>query len=96
MGFVLEWLAFVFVWFACRRWTPLLWMAGALLVFPLAQALVHWVANEINPGVDFRGWGGFQALFMLRLMVSCCLCMAAYGLYFIVQRLRGRSADVLG
>lgn len=95
MGFLLEWLGFVFLWFAFRRWTPLLWVAGALLVFPLAQALVNWMAGEMNLAVDFRGWGGFQAVFMLRLMVSCWLCMAAYAVYFIFQRLQGRSANVV-
>ncbi|MES2612160.1 MAG: hypothetical protein V4679_18050 [Pseudomonadota bacterium] len=96
MGFALEWLGFVFLWFAFRRHNPLAWMAGALILFPLAQALVHWVAGEMDPRVDFKGWGGLQAVFMLRFMVSCWLCMAAYAVYFIVQRLQGRSADVTG
>lgn len=69
---------------------------AALIMFPLAQALVHGAASDMNLRVDFPGWGGFHAVFVLRLMVSCWLCMVAHGLYFIVQRLRGRSADVLG
>lgn len=60
-------------------------------MFPLAQALVHWVASEMDHRVDFRGWGGFQAVFMLRAMVSCCLCMAAYAVCFTVQWLWDRA-----
>lgn len=95
LGFALEWLGFAFIWFALRRWNPLLWMVGALVMFPLAQALVHWFASEIDPRVDFKGWGGFQAVFVLRFMVSCGVCMAAYAAFFIVRKVQGLSANVI-
>lgn len=96
MGFALEWLGFVFLWFGFRRHNPLAWMAGALVLFPLAQALVHWVASEMNPSVDFKGWGGFQAVFVLRFVASCWLCMAAYAVFFIWRKIRGLGADAIG
>jgi hypothetical protein len=96
IGFALEWLGFVFLWFAFRRHDPLAWMAGALVMFPLAQALVHGVASEMSNSVDLRGWGGFVVVFMLRAMVSCCLCMAAYAVFFIWRKMQGLSADVTG
>ena len=68
---------------------------GWLLQFPLAQAAVHWMAGEMGLTRDFTGWGGFQAMFWLHAIISCCLCMAAYGVYFVLRWVQGLSANVI-
>lgn len=96
MGLLLQWMAFLCIWFGFRTLQPLAWMLGGLVLFPVAQATVHWAAGEVDLTRDFVGWGGFQALLLLHAIVSCWLCMLAYVLYFILRRAWGLSADVIG
>ena len=95
MGWLLQWMAFLCIWFGFRTLNPLAWMLGGLALFPLAQATVHWMAGEMGLSRDFAGWGGFQAMFWLHAIISCWLCMAAYGVYFILRRVQGLSANVI-
>ncbi len=92
---LVQWACLVFIWFAFSAREPLLWAVGAMLAFPAVGATVHLVAWMAGDARGEPGFIGFYYAFGLHLMVSAWLFLSSFSVFFVLQRMRGRSTRTI-